>query len=72
MSKNSKKKLSAFIWVFIIILFIFYYMVYGSFYYDRLIITPIVGVLLIIAFIYLLIRRFKELDSGQEDDLDKY
>ncbi len=71
-SKNSKKKLSAFIWVLIIIGFIFYFMVYGSFYYDNLIITPIVGILLIIAFIYLLIRRFKELDSGQEDDLDKY
>ncbi len=73
MNKNLKKKLSAFIWVLLISIFIFYYMIYQTFISNsKFVITPILGIALIISFIYLLIKRFKEIDSGVEDNLDKY
>ncbi len=36
------------------------------------ILPPLFGMIIILSLFFLLLKRFKELDDGNEDDLDKY
>ncbi len=81
-NKNKGKKIVATVVVVVISIIICIYLIFpfwgvinkkiGVFGQVFAVLPPLIGMVIILALFYLLLKRFKELDDGNEDDLDKY